>query len=109
VQNQFNYAPILEVVILFAGIFVTMVPALALLQSRGGELGLTRSVPGRDKPWRGADGSQHLHRQRSQFMVKAIAEQAGVRMPSFGGYAARAVVTLAPVYLLIAILLRHSG
>ena len=40
--NGFNYAPILEVAIIFFGIFVTMVPALALLQTRGAELGITR-------------------------------------------------------------------
>lgn len=38
--NGFTWGPILEVAILFAGIFVTMVPALALLEARGGELGL---------------------------------------------------------------------
>lgn len=42
--NGFTYGPILEVAILFAGIFVTMVPALALLEVRGAELGLT-------EPW----------------------------------------------------------
>lgn len=42
--NAFSYGPIVEVAVLFAGIFVTMVPALALLEARGGELGLT-------EPW----------------------------------------------------------
>ncbi len=41
-DNRFTFEPILEVAILFAGIFVTMVPALQLLELRGGELGLTR-------------------------------------------------------------------
>lgn len=39
-KNAFTFGPILEVAILFLGIFVTMVPALALLHTHGGELGL---------------------------------------------------------------------
>ena len=41
-ENRFAYAPIVEVAVLFAGIFVTMVPALLLLGARGAELGVTR-------------------------------------------------------------------
>ncbi|HMF10647.1 MAG TPA: sodium:proton antiporter, partial [Gemmataceae bacterium] len=40
--NSFTWEPIVEVAVLFAGIFVTMVPALAILEARGGELGVTR-------------------------------------------------------------------
>ena len=43
-ENRFNFEAITEVAVLFAGIFITMVPALALLQIHGGELGLT-------EPW----------------------------------------------------------
>lgn len=43
-QNKFTFYPITEVAILFAGIFVTLVPVLMLLEARGAELGLT-------KPW----------------------------------------------------------
>ncbi len=39
--NGFTFGPILEVAILFSGIFVTMVPALALLEVHGGDIGLT--------------------------------------------------------------------
>jgi Na+/H+ antiporter NhaD/arsenite permease-like protein len=39
--NRFAWAPIGEVAIVFAGIFATMVPALAILEARGDELGLT--------------------------------------------------------------------
>jgi len=39
--NNFTMKPIIEVGILFAGLFITMVPLLLLLNSRGGELGLT--------------------------------------------------------------------
>jgi Na+/H+ antiporter NhaD/arsenite permease-like protein len=40
--NDFTWGPILEVAILFAGIFVTMVPALDLLADRGPHLGVSR-------------------------------------------------------------------
>ncbi len=39
-ENGFGFAPIVEVAALFAGIFATMMPALAVLNARGGELGL---------------------------------------------------------------------
>lgn len=42
--NEFNYGPIAEVAKLFIGIFITMIPALALLKVHGGQLGL-------DQPW----------------------------------------------------------
>lgn len=153
--NGFTYAPILEVAILFAGIFVTMVPALALLEARGAELGI-------DAPWQfflvtGALSSvldnaptyltflataMSLHVEDAEhvmialsdgpiselfllaistgavlmgantyigngpnFMVKAIAEEVGYRMPSFFGYAGRAVLTLTPIYVAMVIYL----
>lgn len=40
--NHFNWAPIGEVAIVFAGIFATMIPALAILRANGAELGLTQ-------------------------------------------------------------------
>ncbi|MBI4702254.1 MAG: sodium:proton antiporter [Deltaproteobacteria bacterium] len=39
-KNDFNFAPIGEVAVLFAGIFVTMVPALLILEARGSEVGV---------------------------------------------------------------------
>lgn len=41
-ETRFSWHPILEVAILFAGIFVTMEPALAVLRERAASLGLTR-------------------------------------------------------------------
>lgn len=38
--NRFSFYPIQEVAILFAGIFVTMIPALLLLEARGADLGI---------------------------------------------------------------------
>jgi Na+/H+ antiporter NhaD/arsenite permease-like protein len=43
-ENKFTFYPISEVAILFAGIFVTMVPLLILLETQGAALGVT-------KPW----------------------------------------------------------
>jgi Na+/H+ antiporter NhaD/arsenite permease-like protein len=149
--NGFTYAPIVEVAVLFAGIFVTMVPALALLEVRGAELGLT-------SPWQfflvsgglssvldnaptyltfvsaamalehGPDagtiitltegaiphvflvavslgavfmGANTYIGNGPNFMVKAIAEENGYKMPSFFGYAGRAIAILSPIYVAI--------
>jgi Na+/H+ antiporter NhaD/arsenite permease-like protein len=147
VANGFTYGPILEVAILFAGIFVTMVPALALLEARGSELGLS-------EPWQfflttgslssmldnaptyltflstavglHIDGSHTMIALTEgavpevflvaistaavfmgantyigngpNFMVKAIAEEVGYSMPSFFGFALRALLVLLPIY-----------
>jgi len=40
-MNQFNFMPIKEVAILFAGIFATMVPALDWLELNAGKIGVT--------------------------------------------------------------------
>ena len=42
--NRFTFHPMIEVGVLFAGIFVTMLPAICLLKAHGGELGVT-------EPW----------------------------------------------------------
>ncbi|MDR3305263.1 MAG: sodium:proton antiporter [Clostridiales Family XIII bacterium] len=43
-QNHFTWGPIKEVACLFVGIFLTMIPALAILHARGADLGL-------ENPW----------------------------------------------------------
>ena len=43
-ENSFSWGPIKEVAILFAGIFVTIIPALAILGAKGAQLGVT-------EPW----------------------------------------------------------
>jgi Na+/H+ antiporter NhaD/arsenite permease-like protein len=43
-ENRFAWGPIVEVAVLFAGIFVTMAPVLALLEVRGAAIGVT-------EPW----------------------------------------------------------
>ncbi len=40
-SNHFSWHPIIEVAALFAGIFATMIPALALLQAHGASIGLS--------------------------------------------------------------------
>jgi Na+/H+ antiporter NhaD/arsenite permease-like protein len=121
--NAFTFGPLIEVAILFAGIFVTMVPALALLEAHGEALGVRA-------PWQfflvtgglssvldnaptyltfltaislGAVlmGANTYIGNGPNFMVKAIAEESGYRMPTFFGYAAIAVLVLSPVYLVI--------
>jgi Na+/H+ antiporter NhaD/arsenite permease-like protein len=43
-RNRFGFGPIIEVAVLFAGIFITMTPALLILNVKGAELGV-------DQPW----------------------------------------------------------
>lgn len=43
-ENKFSFAPILEVAILFAGIFITMVPAMEFIKAQAPTFGIT-------KPW----------------------------------------------------------
>jgi Na+/H+ antiporter NhaD/arsenite permease-like protein len=146
-QNNFSFGPIVEVAVLFAGIFVTMVPALALLEARGSELGLSapwhfflvtgglssvldnaptyltflsaaqgmnlgNEVVGVPNVYLTAIslgavlmGANTYIGNGPNFMVKAIAEESGVQMPSFFSYALKAVATLAPIYLLVVLAL----
>jgi Na+/H+ antiporter NhaD/arsenite permease-like protein len=151
--NGFDWEPIAEVAKLFAGIFLTIVPVIAIL--RAGEAGALKAViqlaSQRDgQPddamyfWltgllsafldnaptylvffnmAGGDAAALMGPMAStllaisagavffgalsyignapNFMVKAIAEQAGIRMPSFFGYMAWSVPLLVPPFLLI--------
>ena len=141
--NRFTFHPILEVATLFAGIFVTMLPALHILQARGAELGVR-------EPWQffwatGALSSfldnaptyltflalaRSLHLPAEvvgvthdllraislgavfmgantyigngpNFMVRSIAEERGVKMPSFGGYMLYSGGVLVPVFVIV--------
>jgi Na+/H+ antiporter NhaD/arsenite permease-like protein len=40
--NRFSWAPMVEVAVVFLGVFITMVPALSFLEERGATLGITR-------------------------------------------------------------------
>jgi Na+/H+ antiporter NhaD/arsenite permease-like protein len=158
-NNKFTFAPIVEVAVLFVGIFITMTPALQILNAWGsgdrpdlGELAIR-------EPWQffwisgvlssfldnaptyitmaatasglkgieaeglylaeflQQDGANILLRAIScgavfmgantyigngpNFMVKAIAEENGVRMPSFFGYMAYSVGILIPIFIAV--------
>jgi Na+/H+ antiporter NhaD/arsenite permease-like protein len=143
-ENRFSWHPIREVAVLFAGIFATMMPALLLLEARGGELPVTTpfrffwasgilssfldNAPtyltffhlGRALPPEGAlvsgvapkvlaaisagsvfMGANSYIGNAPNFMVKALAEEDGVEMPSFPGYMAWSAVVLLPVFLVV--------
>lgn len=149
-QAGFDWAPMQEVAILFAGIFATMPPALGLLASHGEALGLR-------EPWQyfwltgmlssvldnaptyltfTAAASAVMHTDASKLnelidaglgerllraiscgavlmgavtyvgngpnlMVRAVANQAGIAMPSFAGYTLIAAGVLMPVFALV--------
>jgi Na+/H+ antiporter NhaD/arsenite permease-like protein len=147
--NQFDYAPIVEVAVLFIGIFVTMQPALEILSTRGADLGLdtphklfwatgwlsavldnaptylvffqaARAVPAEGMPRVAGIGEPLLVAialgavnmgamsyigNGPNFMVKTIAERAGVAMPSFFRYALYSGLYLLPILALDAWLL----
>jgi Na+/H+ antiporter NhaD/arsenite permease-like protein len=155
-NNRFSFTPINEVAILFAGIFVTMTPALLILNANAGTLGV-------NQPWKffwasgllssfldnaptyltfvatacGLNGistaepgylASFLELPDSaqapqilaaiscgsvfmgantyigngpNFMVKAIAEENGVKMPGFFSYMAFAVCILIPIFIAV--------
>jgi len=146
IDNKFNYNPILEVAILFAGIFVTMIPALLILNARGAALGMA-------KPWQffwttgalssfldntptymaffsmaqglglngdvmgiptvflqaisvGAVfmGANSYIGNGPNFMVKVIAEEYKLKMPSFFGYMAYSFAILIPLYVVVTLI-----
>lgn len=149
--NHFSFEPINEVACLFIGIFGAMIPALKILEAKGGSLGL--SSPGAyfwatgllsgfldNAPTYltfvtlGASqnglGTDHLGAFAQQFpgllaaisvgavfmgaltyigngpnfMVKAMAEHAGIKMPSFGGYILWSGMFLLPLLVLVHVL-----
>ena len=156
--NVFTWEPILEVAILFLGIFITMVPALAVVVTHKESLHVTEvwqyfwltgglsacldnaptyvsfatmaagsgdfaalahnQVPGiADGPLVLAAiscgavfmGALTYIGNGPNFMVKAIADQAGYRMPSFFGYLAYSCAVLLPVLLVITLLFFRPG
>ena len=147
--NDFRWHPILEVAVLFLGIFTTMTPALVLLQVHGPQLAQALNV---SQPWHYfwltgilssfldnaptyvtiatlAAHSDHFRElsltqplilmaiscgavfmgantyigNGPNFMVKAIAEESGYRMPSFFGYLLYTVLVLVPAFILVTI------
>ena len=146
-DNGFNYGAIIEVAVLFLGIFICMQPALSILQIYGPTLGLSSSrsffwatgllssvldnAPtylvffktaqslGTEAPtMAGVDigrlagvslgavflGAMTYIGNGPNFMVKAIAEKQGIRMPSFFGYMVWSFCVLLPVFAFISFL-----
>jgi Na+/H+ antiporter NhaD/arsenite permease-like protein len=144
--NAFTTYPIVEVAVLFFGIFLTMIPALDLLRARGAELGVRAAAQffwasgvlssfldnaptyltflalaqglGMASEVVGvphailaaisvgsvAMGANTYIGNAPNFMVKAIAEQAKVRMPSFFGYMAYSGLVLIPMFVVTTVL-----
>jgi Na+/H+ antiporter NhaD/arsenite permease-like protein len=146
IDNSFVWGPIIEVAIIFAGLFVTMGPALHLLQRHAAALGGL-------KPWQyfwlcgglssaldnaptyrvfatlAAGGPNFAELARDHpllleaiscgavfmgantyigngpnFMVKALAEEAGVRAPTFFGYLVWSGLVLLPVFVVVTLI-----
>jgi Na+/H+ antiporter NhaD/arsenite permease-like protein len=132
-QNQFNWAPMQEVAKLFAGIFLTISPVLAMLKAgMGGAFGLLSSFLDNAPTYlvffnlAGGDpqvlmttlapvlaavsagsvfmGANSYIGNAPNLMVKAIAEDRGVRMPSFFGYMAWSVGILVPLFAVMTLI-----
>lgn len=98
--NNFHWAPIVEVAVLFAGIFATMIPALALLEAKGGSIGVTL-------PWHyfWASGalSSFLDNAPTYLVFTSLA-QGQMGIATVGGLTATQLVGgLAPATLLAAV------
>jgi Na+/H+ antiporter NhaD/arsenite permease-like protein len=157
-ENEFTWGPIAEVAYLFAGIFMTIIPALEILKAgeHGALAGLIRAVrepwhyfwvtgvlssfldnaptyltffntalgsfyPGLGEPTAVAAliaeneryllaisagavfmGANTYIGNAPNFMVKSIAEEAGIAMPSFFGYMIRwSLPILVPIFILV--------
>ncbi|MCQ2328955.1 MAG: sodium:proton antiporter [Paludibacteraceae bacterium] len=156
--NKFTWTPIVEVAVLFLGIFATMTPALAYLSAHAGELGLdsptkfyyvtgllssfldntptavafyevgsglpTETLTAMDTTMldmvNGAFpqvllqaisigavffGAMTYIGNGPNFMVKSIAEESGIKMPSFFAYMYKfSLIVLLPIYILVQLL-----
>ena len=166
-RNEFAFGPLIEVAVVFAGIFVTMAPVLEILNawSQGGRTVLGMSF-GVSQPWQffwasgalssvldnaptylafaataaglegvaahgsyigtlAADpegarllaaiaagsvfmGANTYIGNAPNFMVRSIAEESGIKMPSFFGYMAHSCGILLPIFVLITLVVfRH--
>ena len=155
--NSFTWGPIVEVAVVFAGIFATMIPALALLEAHGSGIGLTQ-------PWQYFWGTGWLSAfldnaptylsftsiaqgqagvatvggltasglipgagfspamlltaiscgavmmgaltyvgNAPNFAVRGIAQEAGIKMPSFFGFMKYSLAVLVPVFAIVTV------
>ncbi|MDR0830646.1 MAG: sodium:proton antiporter [Prevotellaceae bacterium] len=147
--NKFSWSPILEVAVLFLGIFVTMCPALLLLREHAAEFGLSQAhhfyyaagalssfldnaptavvfynvgieIPAVAPFLSLADGTitqiileaiavgavffgaMTYIGNGPNFMIKAIADEQKIPMPSFFGYIFKfSLIVLLPIYVLV--------
>ncbi len=149
--NKYTWGPIIEVAVLFLGIFTTMTPALAFLNSHASDLGFSHTwqfyystgalssfldntptavafyevakglTPDQMAAFGGTFvagipevllkaislgavmfGAMTYIGNGPNFMVKAIAEENGIKMPSFFGYMIKfSLIILLPVYILV--------
>lgn len=156
-ENNFSFGPILEVAILFAGIFATMSAPLLLLNAHAKELALdlpwhffwatgmlssvldnaptylamAATAAGQagveaDGPfigkWLATGDAANLYLTAislgavfmgaltyigngPNFMVRAVAEENGVKMPSFFAYTRYAFLILVPIFILVTLVL----
>lgn len=156
-ENNFSFGPILEVAILFAGIFATMSAPLLLLNANAKELALdlpwhffwatgmlsavldnaptylamAATAAGQagveaDGPfigkWLATGDAANLYLTAialgavfmgaltyigngPNFMVRAVAEENGVKMPSFFAYTRYAFLILVPIFILVTLVL----
>ena len=146
-RNGFSWVPIVEVAVLFIGIFITMVPALMLLAAKGKSLGvdtpmeffwftgilssfldnaptyatfltlaqslgLPNEVVGVSHNVLAAIscgavfmGANTYIGNGPNFMVKAIADSAKVKMPGFFGYMAWSGAILIPLFVVVSLVM----
>jgi Na+/H+ antiporter NhaD/arsenite permease-like protein len=161
--NKFTFGPIIEVAVLFVGIFITMAPALQILNAWGQNLRPDLVKFFMDEPWEyfwasgilssfldnaptyltfaataagkekiAVEGARYLEEFLAKpgavellaaiscgsvfmgantyigngpnFMVKAIAEENGVKMPSFFGYMAYSGMILIPIFSIVTLI-----
>lgn len=149
-SNKFAWGPIIEVAVVFVGIFVTMTPTLLFLNQHAASLGLTSpwqffyctgllsafldNAPTAVAFWSVATslpiaegatvvaqvsekiliaisssavffGAMTYIGNGPNFMVKAIAEENGIKMPSFFGYILKfSLIVLLPIYIIVQLL-----
>ncbi len=102
VSNHFSWGPIVEVAVLFAGIFATMIPALALLEAKGASIGVTQ-------PWHyfwASGGLSSFLDNAPTYLVFTSLAQAQVGVPTVGALTSAQVIpalSVAPSQLLAAI------
>ncbi len=152
--NDFNWFPITEVAKLFAGIFITIIPAIAMLKAgttghlkpiieaveepwhyfwiTGSLSSFLDNAPtylvflntamgkfGQPVQWLMTEGAIYLKAistgavffgamtyigNAPNFMVKSIAEQSGIKMPSFFGYMAYSLVLLGVTFFFVTLI-----